>query len=100
MNNRLTTSTSIYSTGTSRRRELADILERYLADLERGVAQDEESLLAAHPELADELRPYLDNIRMLHDATHDIRTHANSGEGNGTAAGVGHTADRRISHCA
>ena len=73
VNNRLTTSTSIYSTGTSRRRELADILERYLADLERGVAQDQESLLGDHPELADELRPYLDNIRMLHDATHDIR---------------------------
>jgi eukaryotic-like serine/threonine-protein kinase len=74
VNNRLTISTSVYSTGTSRRRELADILERYLADLERGVAQDQESLLGAHPELADELRPYLDNIRMLHDATHEIRS--------------------------
>ena len=57
---------------------MADILERYLVDLEQGIAQDQESLLAAHPELADELRPYLDNVRLLHDATHDIRTSRNS----------------------
>ncbi len=78
MNNRLTTSTSVFSNSATRRRQLADILERYLVDLEQGIAQDQESLLAAHPELADELRPYLDNVRLLHNATHDIRSSRNS----------------------
>ncbi len=44
-----------------------------MADLENGCAQDEAALLAAHPELADELRPYLDSLRLLHGATRDIR---------------------------
>jgi eukaryotic-like serine/threonine-protein kinase len=55
------------------RRELADVLEQYLADLERGVRADREALLAAHPDLTDELRPYLDSIDKLHAATQDLR---------------------------
>jgi serine/threonine protein kinase len=56
------------------RRQLAAILEGYLADLERGVTHDHTALLAAHPELADELRPYLESLRLLHGATSDLRT--------------------------
>ena len=56
------------------RRELAEILEQYLADLERGATPDRGEFLAAHPELADELRPYLDSLDKLHVATHDLRT--------------------------
>jgi serine/threonine protein kinase len=52
---------------------LVEILEGYMADLESGVAQDQAALLAAHPELADELRPYLDSLRLLHGATRDMR---------------------------
>ena len=52
---------------------MAEILERYLADLERGAAPDRATLLAAHPDLADELRPYLDSLDKLHVATHDLR---------------------------
>ncbi len=64
------------------RRELADILERYLADLEQGEAPDRAALLAAHPELADELQPYLDSLDKLHVATHDLRSMRNlSGQG-------------------
>jgi serine/threonine protein kinase/tetratricopeptide (TPR) repeat protein len=55
------------------RRELGEILERYLAELERGAAPDRGLLLAAHPDLADELRPYLDSLDKLHVATHDLR---------------------------
>ena len=55
------------------RRELAEILEGYLADLERGAAPDRAVFLAAHPALADELRPYLDSLDKLHVATHDLR---------------------------
>lgn len=56
------------------RRELADILERYLADLERGAAPDRATFLGEHAELADELRPYLDSLDKLHVATQDLRT--------------------------
>jgi serine/threonine protein kinase/tetratricopeptide (TPR) repeat protein len=55
------------------RQEIADILDNYLLDLERGEAPDEKALLAAHPHLAEELRPYLEDLRMLHGATRDIR---------------------------
>jgi serine/threonine protein kinase len=48
-------------------------LERFLADLEGGSAPDCESLLAEHPDLADELRPYLDSLRMLHSAARDMK---------------------------
>jgi hypothetical protein len=58
---------------TAPRRELAEILERYLADLERGTAPDRAAFISAHPELADELRPYLDSLDKLHHATHDLR---------------------------
>ena len=64
------------------RRELAEILERYLAELERGAAPDRSVLLAAHPDLADELRPYLDSLDKLHVATHDLRAMRTLG-GNG-----------------
>jgi eukaryotic-like serine/threonine-protein kinase len=55
------------------RQEIADILDSFLLDLERGGAPDEKALLTAYPHLADELRPYLEDLRMLHGATRDIR---------------------------
>src|SRR5215212_6377047 len=44
-----------------------------MADLERGIAPDEQALLAANPELAGELLPYLESLRLLDGATRDIR---------------------------
>ncbi len=64
---------------TAPRRELADILERYLAGLEQGVAPDRAALLAAHPDLANDLLPYLDSLDKLHVATHDLRAMRTSG---------------------
>ena len=55
------------------RGQLADVLERYLADLENGSAPDDQSLLAQHADLADELRPYLASLRMLHGATRGMK---------------------------
>jgi serine/threonine protein kinase/tetratricopeptide (TPR) repeat protein len=55
------------------RQQLVAVLETYMADLERGVAPDQQSLLDAHPDLADELFPYLESLRLLHGATHDMR---------------------------
>jgi hypothetical protein len=69
----MTTLGSTCSNGASPRR-LATVLEGYLADLERGIAPDRQTLLAMHPELAEELRPYLDSLQLLHGATHEVRT--------------------------
>lgn len=70
------------------RQQLLDVLERYLADLEQGNAPDQQALLAAHPELADELLPYLESLRLIDCATRDLRiTKAGaSGEPNAHAA--------------
>ncbi|MEX0611947.1 MAG: serine/threonine-protein kinase [Pirellulales bacterium] len=67
------------------RRALVDVLEAYLADLERGAIPNQELLLAAHPELADELRPYLDSLQMLHGVTREMRAPAITTNGSGDA---------------
>ncbi len=76
------------------RRQLLEVLEVYLADLERGDVPDQESLLAAHPELAAELRPYLDSLQMLHGAARDMRTPAKMANGSGDA--VSRSSPRQI----
>ena len=48
--------------------ELAEILEGYLVDLEQGLAPDQSSLLAKHPERATALREYLPWIELLYRA--------------------------------
>src|SRR5262245_35301882 len=55
------------------RRELADIFDGYLLELEAGSPPNEEARLPAHPQLAEELRPYLEDLRRLHGATKVIR---------------------------
>jgi eukaryotic-like serine/threonine-protein kinase len=70
--NRLLGLDSTCAADESPRRQLVDVLEGYLESLEQGIAPDQEALLAAHPELADELRPYLDSLRLLHGATRDM----------------------------
>jgi serine/threonine protein kinase/Flp pilus assembly protein TadD len=74
VNSQLTKMDVACSSEGSLRRQLAEILEGYLADIENGAAPDDEALLAAHPELANELRPYLEGLQLLHDATRDMRT--------------------------
>src|SRR4051794_26770006 len=44
-----------------------------MADLENGLAPNEEALLAAHPNLADELLPYFESLRLLDGATREMR---------------------------
>jgi len=48
--------------------ELTRVLERYLADLEAGCAGEIEELLAAHPAIADSLRPCLEGLRVIEAA--------------------------------
>ncbi len=84
--------------GDAPRRELAEVLERYLADLECGVAPDQQALLAAHPDLADELLPYLESLRLLDGATRDLRgMKALRGDlANAESAGAKHIGEYRI----
>ena len=42
--------------------QMVQILDRYLADLQAGTTPDKEAILAAHPELADQLRPCMEGI--------------------------------------
>jgi serine/threonine protein kinase/tetratricopeptide (TPR) repeat protein len=99
VNIRMTTLGSTCSNGASPRRRLATVLEGYLADLERGIAPDQQTLLAAHPDLADELRPYLDSLQLLHGTTRDIRTAkptTNGAHGQLTEPNARHIGDYQI----
>src|SRR4029079_260424 len=73
LKNRFTSLDATISAHDAPRQELVEVLERYMADLESGVAPDEQALLAAHPDLADELHPYLESLRLLDGATRDMR---------------------------
>lgn len=70
----------------AQRQKLVEILEKYLADLEKGVVQDRQELIAAHPEFAQELPPYLESLQLISVATRDLRT-----------TNVGQTGSRRES---
>ena len=85
MKNRFTTLDVTISAHDAPRQQLVDVLERYMADLERGVAPDEQALLAKHPELADELLPYLESLRLLDGATRDMRMSRSSVNGGSEA---------------
>ncbi len=87
MKNRIARLDTTCSAGDSPRGEIADILEGYLAKLEQGAAPDQDALLAAHPELAEELRPYLDSLRFLHGATCDMRASRSAAGGSHSIAG-------------
>jgi len=47
---------------------LARILDKYLVGLEKGMPLSAEQLIGEHPELADQLRTYLDGLELLQDA--------------------------------
>ena len=64
---------STCSAGTPLERELADVLDAYLAQLERGETVDTAALLAAHPQIADELRVHLEDVKLLQGATARMR---------------------------
>src|SRR5262249_26137037 len=68
-----------------------------MADLERGAAPTEEALLAAHPDLAEELRPYLESLRLLDGATRDMRLPLPGSEGaHGEGSGARQIGEDRI----
>ena len=79
--NRFTSLDMTIAADEAPRQQLVEVLERYMADLERGVAPNEQALLAANPELAEELRPYLESLRLLDGATRDMRLPGNGAHG-------------------
>ena len=63
-------------TGTdarARQGRLADILDHYLSELERGVPPRVETLVEENPDLADELRDYVESLHLLHGMTAGMR---------------------------
>jgi serine/threonine protein kinase/tetratricopeptide (TPR) repeat protein len=97
LKNRLTSLDVTISAHDVPRQELLNILERYMADLERGAAPSEEALLAAHADLADELRPYLESLRLLDGATRDMRLPRAGSDGErGEGAGARQIGEYRI----
>jgi serine/threonine protein kinase len=93
--NRFSTLDVTVSAHEAPRQQLLDVLERYMADLERGVAPDEQALLAANPALADELLPYLESLRLLDGATRDMRM-PNGQRGDESTSGARQIGEYRI----
>src|SRR5262245_56609744 len=68
----------VTSSGLSaeQRAQVLRVLEGYLAELEGGGRPHPDDLLARHPDLADQLKAYLDQLDLLHDAAVRFRTAA------------------------
>jgi eukaryotic-like serine/threonine-protein kinase len=57
-----------------RSERLATLLDQYMSELEAtGLPPDVERLAAAHPDLADELRSYVESLQVLHQMTTGLR---------------------------
>src|SRR5207302_2350119 len=54
--------------------QVMQVLEDYLAQLERGAPPHPEALLAEHPELAGPLKEYLASLEFLHRAALNLRS--------------------------
>ena len=52
--------------------QVMQVLEDYLAQLERGVPPHPEALLAQYPELAGSLKEYLASLEFLHRAARAV----------------------------
>ena len=59
---------------------LAQIMDDYLVSLEQATPLDLESLIAEHPELADEIRSITASLDLLHDATRQMRPDSQQGD--------------------
>ena len=73
LTNRISTLDVTCSTIGPPRQQLVDVLERYVAELEQGHVPDQQALVDANPEIADELLPYLESLRLLNNATREMR---------------------------
>jgi eukaryotic-like serine/threonine-protein kinase len=66
--------TAVWPTARDRNERLALVLDRYMRELEiTGLPPDLEKLVGDHPDLADELRSYVDSLQILHQMTAGLR---------------------------
>ncbi|HEX6962138.1 MAG TPA: protein kinase [Lacipirellula sp.] len=69
-----TEDTAVWPQSQKRNERLAMVLDRYMRELEStGLPPDTERLAAEHPDLADELRSYVDSLQILHQMTAGLR---------------------------
>jgi serine/threonine protein kinase/tetratricopeptide (TPR) repeat protein len=75
MKERFSDKTTVAVPGDSpRAQRLAETLDRYMQELESGgIPPDVDELVAQHPDLADELRGYVDSLKVLHQMTAGLR---------------------------
>src|SRR5215470_16125460 len=72
------------------------VLEDYLAELERGGRPHPDELLARHPDLADQLKAYLDQLDLLHEAAVRFRVAAPAADAAPAENDLGRLGDFRI----
>jgi len=66
--------TEVWPAARERSERLALVLDRYMCELETtGLPPDVERLAGEHPDLADELRSYVDSLNVLHQMTTGLR---------------------------
>jgi hypothetical protein len=71
--------TEVWPASRERSERLAMVLDRYMCELETtGLPPDVERLAAEHPDLADELRSYVDSLQVLHQMTTGLRPAAST----------------------
>jgi serine/threonine protein kinase/tetratricopeptide (TPR) repeat protein len=69
--------TAVWPAARDRNERLALVLDRYMRELETsGLPPDVDRLIQDHPDLADELRSYVDSLQMLHQMTTGMRAPA------------------------
>ncbi len=76
--------------------DLADVLEEYLADLERGSAPNREKLLACHPGIADQLARCLDGLEVSWRMSAKFRDDSSDGSSQDCVDGPKQFGDFRI----
>ncbi len=62
----------------SEQQQLADVLQRYLAELEQGKLPDRDALLAEHPEIQSDLNACLASLDLIHQATAEVAGQINA----------------------
>ena len=78
--------TVVYDSQGARQERLALILDRYVSELEKGgVPPDVETLVAEHPDLAEEIRSYVDSFHVLHQMTTGLRPGVTGRDARGAA---------------
>jgi eukaryotic-like serine/threonine-protein kinase len=92
-----TEATAVWPRSRDRNERLAMVLDRYMRELEAtGLPPDVERLAHEHPDLADELRSYVDSLQILHQMTASLRPEPIAASKSEAAAGTMPTRAKRL----